>query len=127
MAAIGMGPLAVGRYRYWAVPLLRLPPDPYSPAFVQLRELADTHQGLAKRLDALEDKTELLAMQHDTFNRNTRSQLKQISEALRELATPAEPPPPKRPMGSSRMRTSPASPPVPRRRARRRSVRQPSG
>lgn len=59
MAAIGMGPLAVGRYRYWAVPLLRLPPDPYSPAFVQLRELTDTRQGLAKRLDALEDKTEI--------------------------------------------------------------------
>ena len=28
-------------------------------AFVQLRELANTHQGLAKRLDALEETTEL--------------------------------------------------------------------
>lgn len=69
-------------------------------AFVQLRELANTHQGLAKRLDALEDKTEALAMSHDTFSRNTRNQLRQIFEALRELAAPAEPvPQPKRPIG----------------------------
>lgn len=44
-------------------------------AFVQLRELVATHQGLAKRLDALEarleEKTESPAMQHDTFSRNT--------------------------------------------------------
>ena len=32
-------------------------------------------------------------MSHDTFSRNTRIQLKQIFEALRELAAPAEPPP----------------------------------
>ena len=72
-------------------------------AFVQLRELANTHQGLAKRLDALEEKTEALAMSHDTFSRNTRNQLRQVFEALRELAdkvTPTEPPePPKRPIG----------------------------
>ena len=69
-------------------------------AFVQLRELANTHQGLAKRLDALEEKTEALAMSHDTFSRNTRNQLRQIFEALRELAAPPEPPaPPKRPIG----------------------------
>ena len=69
-------------------------------AFVQLRDMANTHQGLAKRLDALEEKTEALAMSHDTFSRNTRNQLRQIFEALRELAAPAEPPPPpKRPIG----------------------------
>ncbi|WP_426306872.1 ORF6N domain-containing protein [Acidovorax facilis] len=69
-------------------------------AFVQLRESANTHQGPAKRLDAPEDKTEALAMSHDTFSRNARNQLKQIFEALRELAAPAEPPPPpKRPIG----------------------------
>ncbi len=69
-------------------------------AFVQLREFANTHRGLAKRLDALEDKTEALAMSHDTFSRNTRNQLKQIFEALREPAAPAEPPPPpKQPIG----------------------------
>jgi hypothetical protein len=66
-------------------------------AFVQLRDMANTHQGLAKRLDALEEKTEALAMSHDTFSRNTRNQLRQIFEALRELATP--PDPPKRPIG----------------------------
>ena len=59
--------------------------------------MAATHQDLAKRLDALEEKTELLAMQHDTFSRNTRVQLQQVFDALRELITPPEPP--KRPIG----------------------------
>lgn len=45
-------------------------------AFVQLRELAANHRDLAKRLDTLEEKTEALALQHDTFSRNTRVQLK---------------------------------------------------
>lgn len=70
-------------------------------AFVRLRELATQHADLAKRLAELEDKTEALALNHDTFSRNTRNQLKQVFEALRELMTPpAEPPPPpKRPIG----------------------------
>ena len=42
-------------------------------AFVRLRELAASHHDLAKRLDELEQKTEGLAMQHDTFSRNTRN------------------------------------------------------
>ena len=66
-------------------------------AFVRLRELAITHGDLAKRLDDLEDKTDALAMSHDTFSRNTRNQLKQVFDALRELMTP--PDPPKRPIG----------------------------
>jgi len=66
-------------------------------AFVRLRELATTHGDLAKRLGELEDKTEALAMQHDTFSRNTRAQLKQVFDALRELTIP--PDPPKRPIG----------------------------
>ena len=70
-------------------------------AFLKLRELVATHQGLAQRLDALEakleEKTESLAMQHDTFSRNTRNQLKQVMEALRELMVPPEPH--KRPIG----------------------------
>lgn len=66
-------------------------------AFVRLRELAATHGDLAKRLNELEDKTEALAMNHDTFSRNTRTQLKQVFDALRELMTP--PDPPKRPIG----------------------------
>src|SRR5882724_11156025 len=66
-------------------------------AFVRLRELAVTHGDLAKRLDDLEHKTEALAMQHDNLSRNTRTQLKQVFDALRELMTP--PDPPKRPIG----------------------------
>jgi hypothetical protein len=46
-------------------------------AFVRLRELATSHGDLAKRLAELEQKTEALAMNHDTFSRNTRNHLKQ--------------------------------------------------
>jgi hypothetical protein len=60
-------------------------------AFVRLREAALQHKDLAKRLDSLEEKTESLAMQHDTFSRNTRAQLRQVFEALRELTLPPEP------------------------------------
>jgi hypothetical protein len=65
--------------------------------FVRVRELAATHGDLAKRLDELEDKTEALAMQHDTFSPNMRAQLKQVFEAIRDLMTPPEPH--KRPIG----------------------------
>ncbi len=66
-------------------------------AFVQVRAMAATHQDLAKQLAELQDKTESLAMSHDTFSRNTRAQLKHVFDALRELMTPSEPP--KRPIG----------------------------
>ena len=66
-------------------------------AFVRLREAAVVHQDLAERLSSLEGKTEGLAMSHDTFSRNTRAQLKQVFDALRELTTPPEPA--KRPIG----------------------------
>ena len=66
-------------------------------AFVRLRELVTSHRDLAKRLDELEHTTEALAMRHDTFSRNTKNQLKQVFDALRELMTP--PDPPKRPIG----------------------------
>ena len=65
--------------------------------FVRVRALAATHSELAKRLAELEQKTEALAMSHDTFSRNTRNQLKQVFDALRELTTPPEPH--KRPIG----------------------------
>ena len=69
-------------------------------AFVQLRELMASHRDLSERLDALEHKTEAQAMSHDTFSRNTRAQLKQVFDTLRELMTPPEPPtPPKRSIG----------------------------
>ncbi len=65
--------------------------------FVRVRALAATHGDLAKRLGELEEATEALAMSHDTLNRNTHAQLKQVFEALRALMTP--PDPPKRPIG----------------------------
>ena len=65
--------------------------------FVRVRELAATHQDLAKRLAELEMKTEGLELTHDAFSRNTRNQLKQVFDAIRELMTP--PDPPKRPIG----------------------------
>ena len=65
--------------------------------FVRVRALAATHGDLAKRLAELEDKTEALAMNHDTFSRNARNQLKQVFDALKELMTP--PDPPRRPIG----------------------------
>lgn len=66
-------------------------------AFVRLRELAASQADLAKRLDELEQKTEALAMSHDTFSRNTRNQLRQVFDALRELTAP--PVQPRRPIG----------------------------
>lgn len=66
-------------------------------AFVRLREAAVLHKDLAERLSSLEEKTEALAMSHGTFSRNTRNQLRQVFDALRELTTP--PDPPKRPIG----------------------------
>ena len=52
---------------------------------------------MLKRLAALEMKTESLELSHDTFSRNTRLQLRQLLDAVRELTTP--PDPPKRPIG----------------------------
>ena len=66
-------------------------------AFVRLREAAVLHKDLAERLSSLEEKTEALAMSHDTFSRNTRNQLRQVFDALRELTIP--PDPAKRPIG----------------------------
>lgn len=52
---------------------------------------------LAKRLAELEEKTEALTLQHDSFAHNTRVQLKQVVEAIRQLTVP--PDRPKRPIG----------------------------
>jgi len=67
-------------------------------AFVQMREMAVSNKELALRLDALEDKWELLSLKHGTLEHNTRVQLKQIFDALRELMAQPEPAP-KRPIG----------------------------
>ncbi|MGH8833192.1 MAG: ORF6N domain-containing protein [Polaromonas sp.] len=66
-------------------------------AFVRLRQAATLHEDLAKRLAELEEKTQRLDMSHDTFSRNTRNQLRQVFDALRELTAPPETP--KRPIG----------------------------
>ncbi len=66
-------------------------------AFVQLRQASSVHADLAKRLTELELSTERLELSHDTFSRNTRNQLRQVFDALRELTIP--PDPPKRPIG----------------------------
>ena len=66
-------------------------------AFVSLREAAVGYRVLARRLDALESKTEALIVRHDVFARQTRTQFKQVFDALRELMTP--PVPPRRPIG----------------------------
>ncbi len=66
-------------------------------AFVKLRELAETHQDLARRLDELETVTERHALRLEAFTNVTRKQLKEIFEALRALSAPANPP--KRPIG----------------------------
>jgi hypothetical protein len=66
-------------------------------AFVQLRQAASLHADLAKRLSQLELTTERLEISHDTFSRNTRAQLRQVMDALKELMVPPEPH--KRPIG----------------------------
>ena len=60
-------------------------------AFVQLREVLATHKDLAAKLATLERQTQALAMKHDTLAQNTRLQLKQVFEAIRELMAPPEP------------------------------------
>jgi hypothetical protein len=50
-------------------------------AFVRLRETLAAHQGLAAKLEELEQKTEALALRHDTLAANTRAQLRQVFEA----------------------------------------------
>ena len=60
-------------------------------AFVQLREVLATHKDLAAKLATLERKTQALAMKHDALAQNTRLQLKQLFETIRELMATPEP------------------------------------
>lgn len=66
-------------------------------AFVRLRETLGAHKELAAKLEELEQKTEALALRHDTLAANTRAQLRQVFEAIRELMRPPEPK--RRPIG----------------------------
>lgn len=60
-------------------------------AFVRLRETLAAHKDLAAKLQALEKKTEALALGHDSFAADTRLQLRQVFEAIRELMRAPEP------------------------------------
>ncbi|MQA40855.1 ORF6N domain-containing protein [Rugamonas sp. FT29W] len=57
-------------------------------AFVHLRELVVSNKELALRLDELEKRTNLISFKQEAFEHNTRVQLKQIIDTLRELMTP---------------------------------------
>lgn len=61
-------------------------------AFVKLREMIVSNKDLAHRLEELENKADLIEVKHDTFEHNTRVQLKQVFEAIRELSAPPETP-----------------------------------
>jgi phage regulator Rha-like protein len=66
-------------------------------AFIRLREMIVSNKELTQRLDELENKADLIEVKHDTFEHNTRVQLKQVFAAIRELGEPQEPPePPKK-------------------------------
>ena len=67
-------------------------------AFVRLRQVLAANDELAARLAELESKTKLLALRHDNLADNTRAQLKQVFEAIRQLMAPPEPAK-KRPIG----------------------------
>lgn len=77
-------------------------------AFVRLRELVASHKELGQRLDDLEQATGVLTLQQDTFARNTRAQLKQVFETLRELTRP--PDQPKRSIGFITAEEKPGKP-----------------
>jgi hypothetical protein len=66
-------------------------------AFVRLREMLASNKALAAKLEELEQKTEALALRYDTLAANTRAQLRQVFEAIRELMRP--PGPKRRPVG----------------------------
>ncbi|MBK9442464.1 MAG: ORF6N domain-containing protein [Comamonadaceae bacterium] len=76
-------------------------------AFVQLRQAAITYTDLAQRLTDLELKVEGLEIKSDNFAHNTRTQLRQIFEALHALTQP--PDPPKRAIGFILPPDAPAS------------------
>ncbi len=80
-------------------------------AFVRLREAIISNKELAHRLDELENKADLMELKHDTFEHNTRVQLKEIFEAMRGLmATPEPEKPKKRAIGFVEHEEKPAKP-----------------
>jgi len=78
-------------------------------AFVQLRGVLASHRNLANLLEKLENKTELMSLKQDTFERSTRVQMKQLFDAIRELMAPPAAAP-KRPIGFVISDDAPAKP-----------------
>lgn len=66
-------------------------------AFVRVRETLAAHKELARKLEELERKTEALALKHDALTADTRSQFREVIEALRRLMSAPEPT--RRPIG----------------------------
>jgi hypothetical protein len=60
-------------------------------AFVKLHKMIVSNKELAHLLDELENKADLIEVKHDTFAHNTRLQLKQVFDAIRELMVAPEP------------------------------------
>lgn len=86
-------------------------------AFIHLRELVMSNKELALRLDELQSKTDLISLKQETFEHNTRVQLRHIIDTLRELAA-APPVTAKSPIGFVTPDDSPAKPKMPRRRGK---------
>ncbi|WMW79330.1 ORF6N domain-containing protein [Undibacterium cyanobacteriorum] len=59
-------------------------------AFIKMREILVSNSEFLHRLNELESKTDLLELQHETFAHNTRIQLRQLIETLRELSVQPE-------------------------------------
>nr|WP_155434329.1 ORF6N domain-containing protein [Pseudoduganella danionis] len=60
-------------------------------AFVQLRELLVSNRELVLRLNELEKKAELMALQSETDRRDNQEQFRRILQTLRELMAPPMP------------------------------------
>jgi hypothetical protein len=66
-------------------------------AFIRLRETLAAHKDLSRKLEELEKKTEALAAKHDALAADTRTQFREVVEALRRLMS--QPEPGRRPIG----------------------------
>jgi hypothetical protein len=64
---------------------------------MRMRDVLATHKELAAKLVTLEQQSAALALKHDVRAHNTRTQFKQVMQALHELMTP--PQPKRRPIG----------------------------
>lgn len=67
-------------------------------AFIHLREMATSYAELVSRLNDLEGRTALLALQQSALEKGTRAELEQIFATLRQLMSPPSAPK-RRPIG----------------------------